>query len=351
MKKIVLLAFALIAPVVTFAQVPMATLDHNDTITVFYSDQALKRAYEAAVDGDIITLSEGTFDAYGFHIAKNNLTIRGAGMFYDSVAGTVPTILPNLLIVDNGTSGCVFEGFYCNILHFKGASNCRINRCRANVLNDWNEYSVYPSEGHVFNSCVFHSAHFQYGQIRNSCFYNCIFACDNDEDCDAFALGGRNSFQQGDQNRLINCYVQVLNCDEVDNEAEFYNCIIYSSRGYSTSNIASHNCIGVKYNNEGFLWDTTSSTNIANNLINLPMDSVFVNFDGTYHPGVDNLELTPAAQAILGYDGTQIGIYGGQHPFNPHLNTHTPIIGHVTVPHSSNAQGRLDVDVEVITQP
>ena len=343
MKKIVLLAFALIASVVTFAQVQMATLDHNDTITVFYSDMAFRRAYEAAVDGDIITLSEGTFDG-DISCRKNNLTIRGAGMFYDSVAGTAPTILTNDLVV-NGASGCVFEGLYCTDLRLSGASNCRINRCRVNIVN----FSAAITEGHVFNSCVLHGLDLQNGPMRNCYFYNSIIACNNNGDCRA--LDGRNSFQEGDQNRLINCYVQVQFCDQVDNEAEFYNCILYSRWGNSTSNIASHNCIGVKYNNEGNFWDTTSSTNIANNLINLPMDSVFVNFDGTYHPGVDNLELTPAAQAILGYDGTQIGIYGGQHPFNPHLNTHTPIIGHVTVPHSSNAQGRLDVDVEVITQP
>lgn len=346
MKKIVLLAFALIASVVTFAQVPMATLDHNDTITVFYSDMALKRAYEAAVDGDIITLSEGTFDG-AFYCRKNNLTFLGAGMFYDSVAGTAPTILTGILTVNDGASGCVFEGLYCYDLRFSGASNCRINRCRANNLNDW---TGAIAEGHVFNSCVLHRVNLQ-TPMRNCYFYNCIIACNNNGDCRA--LDGRNSFQEGDQNRLINCYVQLTNCDQVDNEAELYNCILYSKGGNSTSNLASHNCIGISLNpySNYIFWDTTSSTNIANGLINSTFSEVFVNFDGTYHPGVDNLELTPAAQAILGYDGTQIGIYGGPHPFNPHLNTHTPIIGHVTVPHSSNAQGRLDVDVEVITQP
>lgn len=347
MKKIVLLAFALIASVVTFAQVPMATLDHNDTITVFYSDQALERAYEAAVDGDIITLSEGTFEG-GISCRKNNLIFRGAGMFYDSVAGTAPTILTGVLTVENGASGCVFEGLYCYDLRFSGASNCRINRCRVNKLN---EYAGAIAEGHVFNSCVLHRLFLRIGPMRNCYFYNSIIACDNNGDCRALE-GQHSSFWEGDQNRLINCYVQVQNCDQADQEAEFYNCILYSRWGNGSSNVASHNCIGISLDRPNYIfWDTTSSTNIANGLINSTFSEVFVNFDGTYHPGVDNLELTPAAQAILGYDGTQIGIYGGQHPFNPHLNTHTPIIGHVTVPHSSNAQGRLDVDVEVITQP
>lgn len=54
MRKILFLILAVCLSATAFAQVPMATLDHNDTITVFYSHLALQQAYNAAVEGDIV---------------------------------------------------------------------------------------------------------------------------------------------------------------------------------------------------------------------------------------------------------------------------------------------------------
>lgn len=83
MKKLFLLltvvmAFAFCAK----AQIStVATLSHEGEVSVFYSAEALKEAYKAAVNGDVITLSSGRFDSPG-NIEKN-ITIRGAGMMFD----------------------------------------------------------------------------------------------------------------------------------------------------------------------------------------------------------------------------------------------------------------------------
>lgn len=64
----------------------IATLMHGDEISTFQSSEALKQAYEKAVDGDVITLSSGTFNAPS-PITKA-ITIRGAGMM---AYNTTPT--------------------------------------------------------------------------------------------------------------------------------------------------------------------------------------------------------------------------------------------------------------------
>ena len=66
-----------------------ATLQHGNELTVFKMANALNEVINAAVDGDVITLSEGTFNA--FTIDGKSLTIYGAGFEDDDVTGTRAT--------------------------------------------------------------------------------------------------------------------------------------------------------------------------------------------------------------------------------------------------------------------
>ena len=60
-----------------------ATLQHGNELTVFKMANALNEAINAAVDGDVITLSEGMFNA--FTIDGKSLTIYGAGFEDDEL--------------------------------------------------------------------------------------------------------------------------------------------------------------------------------------------------------------------------------------------------------------------------
>lgn len=53
-----------------------AILQHGDNMTAFYGINAFKQAYAAAESGDLISLSEGTFDAPE---VKKAIRIQGAG--------------------------------------------------------------------------------------------------------------------------------------------------------------------------------------------------------------------------------------------------------------------------------
>lgn len=114
MKKLLLmLAFSAIT-VAMWAQsdVMTATLQHGNTTSVFKGASALTQAHNAAVDGDVITLSDGTFTAT--NITKS-VTIYGAGFEKNTETGTaITTINGNVYIgVANATlSDVKLEGLY-----------------------------------------------------------------------------------------------------------------------------------------------------------------------------------------------------------------------------------------------
>lgn len=350
MRKILFLILAVCLSMTVSAQMPMATLDHNDTITVFYNHLALRNAYDAAVEGDIITLSEGEFDA-DFDFTKSNITLRGAGMLEDTVTGTLPTIVRSRITFKDSVSNCTLEGIYFNTdVKIEATSNFLVRKCRFNNVQKDGSDTTF---GHNVYSCVIHYLD-PYGTSWsdacwiNSNFFNCIIA-KNNENCSS-SMDGNTGTIVGSHLRFINCYVQFYSASHAQYSAEYYNCILYACNGDRVTNLEAHNCIGLKRDGDNNFWDTTNTYNIAHNLINMSLSDVFVNFDGYYHPGVDNLELTPTAQAILGFDGTEIGIHGGTYPYNPHLDSVVPIIGHISVPSVSNSQGQLEMNVEIITE-
>ena len=78
----------------------LATLNHNDTISVFYGANALVEAHNAAVDGDVINLSSGNFTATKL---TKSITLRGMGMEID----TVNNIYPTFVVGDLGFQGVI----------------------------------------------------------------------------------------------------------------------------------------------------------------------------------------------------------------------------------------------------
>ena len=116
MKKIILsLVAAIVATTATYAQSSLlATLSHGGTITTYYGATALSAAHEAAVDGDIITLSSGSFNTVTI---TKGITIRGAGMAIDPTTQSEPTILKcdfSITMAQEAASRLTIEGVYCN---------------------------------------------------------------------------------------------------------------------------------------------------------------------------------------------------------------------------------------------
>lgn len=340
MKKTLLLAFALILSVATFAQQQLATLNHNDQITVFYGLTALQNAYAAADTGDIITLSPGNFNSV--NITKP-LTIRGAGMFADTEAGTERTILLNAYTINvNHAQPC----FY-----MEGVSHAETVTLRGRYLQ--------------FEKCYFKTITGPGNNtgivLRDASFVNCIIEdfktttrvsgndyvyLDNTQFTNSVIL---NKLGPEGNHVITNCVAQLYNYALYLNTMNINNSILYYSLGSNSSNNAysSHHCIGINTSNSNNNYYSSSTPLSEQDLHNYKgLNTVFVNFDGTsYTNGVTDLNLTGDAANILGSDNTQIGIYGGIMPFDPKVRN--PLIGKVTVAPQSTSAGELQVEIEL----
>lgn len=318
-----------------FAQSSLiATLSHEGEITAFYGSNALKDAHRAAVHGDAITLSSGSFVATDITKA---VTLRGAGMQLDTVNNVLPTTIIGdftIQIADTVTKKLTVEGIYHNHQitvkgQLKGA------RFIKNRFKKIEVYSGSTSTGKIVNSSFLHC------KITER-FY--IY-----ERCDVL---------------LNNCYVCGLSSDYSTSSVQFLNSIVQIKGGAisNNSNIVSYNCIfiGTSYTNGDYL----SSSCVAYNCVamnckenkffrNIPNTTnqmstfqvVFKDFTGTYYDNT-TFELTDEAKGkFLGTDGTQVGIFGGNFPFDP--TTSNPHITKCNVAAKSTADGKLSVDIEV----
>lgn len=320
----------------------IATLFHDGDIKTFYGTGALRSAHAAAVHGDVITLSSGSFTATDITKA---VTLRGAGMEYDSISVTEPTIISghfSIQIASDSTlqnNNLVMEGIYHNsdgIITVKGSlNNPQFVKCRLYVIQ-------CSSVGYMYYAN----------------FINCVIA-------------NQVYFYSYGSATFVNCYVNDLYQDNSGSSHEFQNCVFKDSRFSSVSNAVFRNC---------FLYATTTvsssstlnilpSTSPAYNCVALSAilsTNVFANQSNTTNTQVssfsdvfktwkgsslanfktERLELTDAAKTkYLGSDGTQIGIYGGSIPFDPRPSN--PQITKLNVASKSTADGKLSVDIEV----
>ena len=136
MKKIVLLIFALCYTVVAYAQGTdqiSAILQHGDTETIFIGNTGLAKAYEAAVDGDVIILSQGVFEP--MNNMSKALTIYGAGFEDNAETNTATTTINGTVRLGDG-SDTEFDGIHIEGVKINGGfglnsqlKNVTIQRC------------------------------------------------------------------------------------------------------------------------------------------------------------------------------------------------------------------------------
>jgi hypothetical protein len=78
------------------------------------------------------------------------------------------------------------------------------------------------------------------------------------------------------------------------------------------------------------------------------MSSVFKTFYGSIGSNT-TFELQDSIAAnYLCLDGTQIGVYGGLHPFSPKVTS--PVIKNINVAQRNNSEGKLEVNIEMVTE-
>ena len=326
MKKITLLVLLLFASIISYAQNQVATLQHNDTITgVYYGQNAFSSAYDAAVNGDVITLSSGTFNSCT--IAKS-ITIHGAGCVYDSTTHVLPTNISGFFyFTANNTNieGVNFLGtIYFSDYGYFGNNNS-FTKCCINLIQNG---SNNERTNNIFTNCIINtfSSHLFY----STSIINCVVR---------FVL-----YNHDDIHNCTSLYNSIILFDNELNIKNLisYNSIIATVSGHTVSNCTFFNTIGIK-TGETSLFEGQTSQNV------MTVDDysdVFETFDGTI--SYDNIYQlkNDIATSFLGHDGTEVGIYGGITPYK----TRPPymILKNCNVAGQTDENKKLNVEMELI---
>lgn len=313
------------------AQEQTATLQHNDLLTVFTGVYSLTSAYNAAVNGDIIYLSPGTFSSVSY--IEKSITIRGCGQRTDTNLAIRETFISgNTRIGDNqriNINGLALEGLNMNSIdcYVGNIENLNIRHCSIKNMNLQVNPSSTPNYINVFiEHCVI-------GSFRAPSNYtNFVFTCCQIGSLEAYSKNISNTMA------ITNCYLDLNNNNSCNVVCQFNNCIIAGTKKPNSSCTA-YNCIVP----EGLLSDLLDK---EGNYEVSDVNSLFVE---DYTTDANFYKLTDdAATTYLGQDGTQVGLYGGQRPYTPVPSY--PRVVEKSIAGQTTADGKLRVYIKAEAQ-
>lgn len=351
MKKLFSFISMFCMSMIVFAQGSLlATLSHDGNISAFYGASALKSAVAAAESGDVITLSSGQFSAT--NITKP-ITLRGAGMSIstDSLNAHEATIIQGsftINIADSLEGRLAMEGLYFNngITYSGVLNNAQFLKCRFyNFFAGTNALSRNTS----FIHCRIFNGYTQVG-ASNAFFINCAVGCPESKSTSS-SIEFSNCFILFDSYYYSGYPNYGKHPSEVIN-AYYKNCIIQATESSTSldyaipSSCTAYYCVGLGY---AHMFTNMLAKNSTNWYVS-DIKSLFKTYTATSNKtSVQdryNFKLTDEAAAkYLGTDGTQIGIYGGNLPYDE--NPTIPQITKCNVAAKSTADGKLSVDIEV----
>lgn len=289
----------------------LATLSHDGGISIFTGSKAFINAYNASVDGDVITLSSGQFESTNIN---KSLTIRGAGM-----TGSNATLLSGNFYVglDNKTCTLTMEGIETN-----------------------SEFDVYVSDA-TFLKCYF--PNIILGNMNsgsNLRYIHCIFNLDGRSNPKGYYSGCFIRAGAGSDCSIENCIFELTTThSSVSYNTNFLNSIIIGgsnvTKGYADSKNTFNGCVFIGDCQDPFASKTIGEGNMA-----FPAGTEFLKEGTTTYELLDELQST-----WLGTDGKQVGMHGGQLPFDP--TTTAPQFKKFDVSSKTSADGKLAVDIAI----
>lgn len=324
MKKLVLFLAVVLMAIGVKAQVAqIAVLSNEGKLSFFYGSFALIDAYEKAVDGDVITLSSGSFQAVEI---KKGITIRGAGIALEGEEMINPTYI-------TGRMGITLPVSSNKQLNFEG-------------LTFSEEVCFYYVKDVIFQKCEFLSAvSLSNAYETKTSQYKFIHCVSKIEDGSIFGLykgdislinsvvtNFRASNDEVGYN-IVNSIVRGAFDHEDLNKCNFLNSIILESEAYNGGDIAD-NCFGsncIVVGKDKFFKFGKNITFVES------ISGLFE--DATFY------RLAPDAAKILGTDGKQVGIYGGTFPFEAAVSGLR--VKKFDVSPKTTADGKLSVDIEI----
>ncbi len=328
----------------------VATLSHEGKMLAYYGKGALVEAYNAAREGDVITLSAGTFSSCRM---SKNITIRGAGMFsdvksdnmYTSIEGSGSDSSWSIYLQGNDYE-FVLEGIWCSATHLyiHGTNQKEVTLQKCGMGGNVNiESGVYPK----VIQCYGVNSSYGFSLYQGFC-QNCVF---------------RKLYNNsGGASPLIlqNCVIYPT--FTIQSSSTLTNCLVIAPGTTAfASGTSLHNCVGFSTGVDGdFFTNATNSTNkmvedrdnfFKNSIVTKNTDQYgdlsgyTVNFD-SYNDGNGYFRLSDeAAKIYKGNDGTVVGVWGGAYPFN--ITPSNPRLTKCEIVPRVGDDGKLNVTIEV----
>ena len=305
MKKILLsmmvLCCALAGKAQTTTDVNKAVLQHGNQVSVFDGANALVNAITAAVDGDVITLSNGQFaPAY----INKSVSIYGAGYENDAETGTLVTCLNgNVFIGLQGDTLCNvhMEGLYINGILYAGYANNSNNLVPLKGLTVekcWLQRGIYMggyNESMTVKQCVLNAA-IERGECKNMLITNCIIFG---------RVGGSNENSETLVDHSI-CTACDYGNSGTGQRVTWTNSIFTYNRA-NYLNVCGIYCVVKNCLTKAVFGTGTSAENIYNFG---DISQVFTDADNADYSAERTWELQQP-DVWIGTDGTQVGIHGG----------------------------------------
>lgn len=303
MKKYLFLVIALCYTVVTNAQgtdQSSAILQHGDEATFFKGSTAFKQAYAAAADGDVIILSEGTFEPVRI---EKSLTIYGAGFEKNAETNTAITAFSGYVYV--GNSNIVLDGFHMEGvkilggLYFDGEiKNSKMLKCfiKEDINFKKNIENVTLKQCHYLGSVLGTDAVVASGLLVANCY-----------------LGGNvRTFSRESFINVDHCYLNRY-VNEDNAQILFTNTIVAGTGGdpYKTSIVGQYSTINYCMLNEGSMgWHRIPSNVTVGTYHLIDIATIFADAENADYTETRTFELKDP-ETYKGTDGTPIGPSGG----------------------------------------
>lgn len=322
-KQFIIALFALIAcGTRAYAQSSlMATLSHENEISTFYGANALQEAHAASAHGDVITLSSGSFA--GVDITKA-VTIRGAGMEVDTVNNIEPTIIStdfSIEIPDSVGKSLTIEGIYTNRdITVKNLSNAKFLKSRFGYIDYANANASVMKDLDFINCRI--AKNISVSNNSSALFQNSIVQNVTTAGITTYFLSFNNCIIRGGGSMDNSEYKNniIINCGNGNNQSTYYNNLFIGN------------------------YDNINSSNTTNVIVK-PDDERVTELTGDYSDS-KTYKLNDALKSLIkGTDGTEVGIYGGNMPYD--ATPTNPQITKFNVSQKTTADGKLSVDIEV----
>lgn len=277
----------------------VTTLYHDGQISVFEGYNGYTEAMDAAVDGDIINLSSGRFKAVDITKA---IRIRGAGYKENTESMVFPTILEGdfNISVSKETDFLSLEGIRNGntIKILEAPKNVEFTKCRFYAITSRTPSDNFTILHSYITSILDFEKNCKSTNVSNSYITLPLNSKDNNGIAFNNCIVTGGAYNSG-ENPLYHC--------------TFSNCILYPSRkenGFSfviAEGNEAYNCVG--YSSSMFKHITNTSNMINTDLVDGYNSAMFK--PGTFY------ELTEESKnQYRGSDNTEVGLYGGNLPFN-----------------------------------